>query len=804
MRIRSLGFRLALIALFCGALAACDSAEERVQRHYERALELIAEGAPEKASLELRNALKLNDRHAPSRFELGRIYEQQGEFAAALGNYRIAAEQDPGNMQAHLRLARLLLLGGDADGADEAATAALALAPDDPEALAVKAGTMFRKGDRAEAVRLANRALAVDPDNTTANVVLITERYMEGDSPAALAKLDALLAKAPKDLTLHLLKIRILSASPDREALIAHLKSAIADLPDQLEFRRMLAQMLIAKGDTEGAEAEMRALADAAAADDPGPALDLVNFLFTSRGADAARAEIAARVAGAKDPAVAFRFRGVLADIERRDGHPDEARKLLRAMIEDSPPDLALQAKTQLAGLELAEGDIAAARSLAEEVLAKDAANVDALAIRADVALRGNDVSAAIVDLRQAMELAPEDLRLMLLAARAYERDGSEDLAAERLATATRVSQYNPQIAARYAAMLSRRGQIEGAETVLSEAVARSPQNTMLLGALAQMRIRLKNYAGAEEIITRLAALDNGAVAAQQLEAAALSAQGKFGESLDALQKLADEPNGEAAALTGIVATYVRSGDMAAAETVIDDVLAEDPRNVRALLLRAELHLMRGDRPAAERRLRDIVAAHPAEPIGYLSLARLQMGDGDPATAEKTAREGLKAAPGDSGLRVILAQALEMSRNYDAAIAEYAALYESNPDAIAIANNYASLLAEHRADDPESVARAVEVARRLRSVDMPEMQDTYGWTLFLSGDVEGAVRVLAPAAEALPQNAIVQYHAGKAFAALSRPAEARKHLEAALSVDPNFPMAEAARQALETLPPATP
>jgi predicted Zn-dependent protease len=98
------------------------------------------------------------------------------------------------------------------------------------------------------------------------------------------------------------------------------------------------------------------------------------------------------------------------------------------------------------------------------------------------------------------------------------------------------------------------------------------------------------------------------------------------------------------------------------------------------------------------------------------------------------------------------------------------------------ADNLASLLAELR-PEPDSVERAAAIARRFARAADPHLQDTYGWTLFLSGRTEEALPVLETAAAALPSNPVVQYHLAKAYAAAGREEEARAILQMALSPD---------------------
>ena len=86
---RSSRFAVLLGALL--ALAACDSAEERVAQHFERGLELVEEGAPEKAALEFRNALEVDENFIPARFELAKILLAEGNAQEIRGNPAVIA-----------------------------------------------------------------------------------------------------------------------------------------------------------------------------------------------------------------------------------------------------------------------------------------------------------------------------------------------------------------------------------------------------------------------------------------------------------------------------------------------------------------------------------------------------------------------------------------------------------------------------------------------------------------------------------------------------------------------------------------
>ncbi|HKK30705.1 MAG TPA: hypothetical protein VKA18_09980, partial [Alphaproteobacteria bacterium] len=97
-------------ALLFVLLAGCDSVEERAQRHYEKALELIERGQAGKAIIELRNAIDLNDQFAPARFEIAKLHEMERNISGAIGNYLKAIEINPHHVEARIRAANIFIM----------------------------------------------------------------------------------------------------------------------------------------------------------------------------------------------------------------------------------------------------------------------------------------------------------------------------------------------------------------------------------------------------------------------------------------------------------------------------------------------------------------------------------------------------------------------------------------------------------------------------------------------------------------------------------------------------------------------
>jgi tetratricopeptide (TPR) repeat protein len=123
----------------------------------------------------------------------------------------------------------------------------------------------------------------------------------------------------------------------------------------------------------------------------------------------------------------------------------------------------------------------------------------------------------------------------------------------------------------------------------------------------------------------------------------------------------------------------------------------------------------------------------------------------------------------------------ERQGDYEGAIELYEMMYERAPNQPVIANNLASMLSTYR-EDGESLERAYRIARRLRGSDFPPFQDTYGWIAYRQGDYEEALEHLEPAADALGQDPLVQFHLGMTYAALGREEEALEQLRRAVEI----------------------
>ena len=764
------------------ALAACDSAEERVTQHYTRGLELLEEGTPEKAALEFRNALEIDEAFIPARFEFAKILLAQGNTQAAFGNFQRVVELDPAHAQARLQLANILLLAGQFEEALTQADAASKAAPNDPEILVARAVAHYRLGNVEQALADANQVLVLRPGDPQAQLLLVSAKMAGGDPAAALALADRSLVDNPADLPLNLMKLQILSAQGADDAFGAHLEKLVGLHPENTSLHQLLASWYARKDRPEDVERELRKIQDLQP-DDIATAQNLVRFLMQTQGEEAARAELVAQIEAAGQRGTRqFPFQALLADFDTQLGHKAEAKALLESVVAD-PPDAATadEARLKLARLALGDKDLDAAKGLVDTVLKGDAKNAEALAIRAGILAEQGKIDAAVLDLRAALNESPENVGLLRLAADIYQRSGNSELAGESLSSAVRMSNADPDIVLAYLAFLQKTGQGGSMEAVLSDAVQRRPDSQQLLSALGALHIQKQDWSAAERILKQLRPLDDAA--ADRLQAAILTGQGRTEEAVALLERMGETPGGGSNSMaTTIVQVYAQTGQRAAAHAFVDDILAKDPENAEALRLRGALLQLDGEEDKAIAAFREAIAANPEDPASYLALAALHQAAGHPDEAGAAISEGLATLPDNPLLLLNQADRLNVQGDRAGALAAFEKLYALRPNSVVAANNLASVLSEHYPEDPEKVARAAEVARRLAGIQSPQIQDTYGWILYLQGKPDEALRSLIPAAEGLPENPWVRYHIGMAYAALGQAEEARGHLEAALQL----------------------
>lgn len=789
--------RLVLVLLGAAVLFGCDSPEQRAQSHYERGLELVDQGEPAKARLEFRNALKLKEGFVLALYSLGRLEQSQNRHEQAARIFFRIAEQAPEHVEARVNLARILLLAGQLDEALKFADQAYALESANTDILVLKAAIALKLGNDGDAVRFADAVLVVEPDNFDALIVRAAERLAASDPKGALAFLDKGVEKHERNVGLQLFRIKSLAALKNDAGIEKVFSQLINYYPDNAEFRYGFARWYLRTGRKDEAENVMRKFA----ADAPGNVkvgLQLISFLAREKGVKSALKELEARIA---EGGGVFAYQIAFAQMTFGQGEYAKAVTLLNELIKetDNEADVA-KAQVLLATMMVSRRELDRAEELIASVLKADATNVDALSVRASIRVGRKQYTEAIEDLSLALNEAPESSRVLQLLAQVYELSGSVELAQDHFAKVAKLERFKPAHAMNFVRFLLRYGKSNQAERVLAEIRRAAPGNKEVLALLARLRLARQDWLGAHEIADVLHKLEDRSSTADLILAESLSGQEKHAESIKLLQSSISDPNNPNSPVASLVKVYVRAGKADEAEKFLKTILSSNPDNLPAQVLLASLHELNGRIEDAEAAFKTAVARHPDNIVGFRALAEFHVRGGRLKAAQAAVMSGLERQKDNTTLRLLSALILEQLGDYEKAIAEYDALFQLEPRSTIVANNLASLLAEHRSDE-DSIKKAYAIAVRFRDSNVPQFVDTLGWIHYRRGEYDQAVTLLKTAAEKLPNAGLVQYHLGIAYKELGRNELAIESLQKALELNEGktFPQWEQAKLALEDL-----
>jgi tetratricopeptide (TPR) repeat protein len=768
--------RMAVLVFGAFQLAGCSSPEVRAQRYYDDGMKLLAAHEDAKAAIEFRNAVNLKKDLLPAWRGLAQSDEDMHNWGDLVPVLRAILDLDPKDETTRLKLANLLLAGGAVQESQK-------LINDSPEpdtnnaaALALKGVISYKLKDNNAAVKYAQAALKIEPGNVNALIVLAADRLANNDPNGALQLLATNPQSQDKDLGTQLYKLKIYQQLKDYGQMETLLKGLVERYPQNIAFRKQLVNLYMTQHQPEEAEKELRTIV-AANPKDTQSALDLIKFLYTVKGPDAARQELVARINAGGD---IFPYQLALAELDYDRGKVDDSFKLLGTLADSTNSTQAVAAKIMLAQLNLRQKNTDAAEKIVDDILNNDQRNVDALRMRASIRLGNGHPDAAIDDLREALNDQPRSPELMLLLAAAYERSGSIDLADKEFADAMKASRFNPNVGLDYVGFLRRRAGTDRANDVLNELANRWPDNIQILSALAEARLLRQDWAGAQQVADRIKSLGGSGAVSDQITGAALNGEHKYDASIEAFQNAVTAAPTAPQPLANLVAAMINAKQPDKAIAFLQTALKNNSSNAEAYVLLGNIELSQKAPEQAEKNFQAAITSQPKNDIGYQALANLYIRQGNNDAALKVAQAGLKELPDSANLHLTQAVIFEQQSNYDAAIAEYQNMLKQNPGSLVVINNLASLLSDHRTDKA-SLEQAESLALSLQDSQVAQFKDTLGWVYNREGNFKASIPLLEQAVARLPNSALVHYHLGMSYVGTGQIANASNQLNQALS-----------------------
>jgi tetratricopeptide (TPR) repeat protein len=777
---RTINIGRVLIVLPAALVAGCGSPEQNAQKYYESGMALIEKKDDLAARVELLKAVKYKSDKVEVWRALAGIDERTKAQSLFLDLRRVV-ELDPDDLDARLKLARIMVAGGGAEAALRVVDAAKEGEKPSAALHALRAVILVRTQDSAGAVREAQRAFDIDPGNVDAVSILASKKLSDGDADGALKLLDSVTVDSKDETRVSLQKMQVYAKKGNLAEAERLLRKVISLNTQEPTYRSQLIQLLIAQRRFDEAEKEFRTRVAANPADSKA-SLDLVRFLNLVKGPDVARTELETRIKAGGD---VFDYQLALADLNFTQKKYGEALQALQELIESaSTPDRKLAAQLKLAEMYVSQGNIAAAEPLISEIVGKDRRNSGALKLRAAIRIEKGQLDSAISDLREALNDQPKSPELLMLLAVAYERGGKNELADRQYADALKSSGLNPDVSLRYVAFLQRRGDAARAEDVLTEVSGRNPNHLQVLSSLGQIKLTRRNWAGALTIADAIGRISDGRALADQIRAAAFAGQNKNDESIAALEDAHQAAPDAAQPVVSLVQAYVRHGKADKAVALLQEMNKKFPANAQILLLMGQTKLAQNKEDEALQSFKEAVALQPKDPIAYGALSDVYIRQKNFDAAGNVLQVGLKEQPANVNLRMSSAALQILKGNHDAAIEQYEAVLKDQPNSLVAINNLVSLLLDYRSDK-QSLDRALSLSEALKNSNVPHFKDSIGWAEYRRGEYQNAISILEDAAVRLPDLSVVHYHLGMSYAAAGQPEKAVEQLKTALTLEPD-------------------
>lgn len=317
-------------------------------------------------------------------------------------------------------------------------------------------------------------------------------------------------------------------------------------------------------------------------------------------------------------------------------GQLERAREASDKALALKPEDVA--ARVLRAGLLAKQGDKAGAVALADAVLARDAANAEALEFMAGERLAAGDAETAIQYAERGLKAGEDQVPLLAIKIQALEKLARLDAAEATIRKLIALHPENPAFRAALIRFLVSHARQDAAEAELRAAAVQAPHDVQAKLEVVRFLHATKGMPAARrelEAMTRkdpaeyalkfaLVELHQAANDRAAAEALVRSIMAQAGDAPDGLQAKA------------VLAGYLMNdGDKPAAMALVDAILGKDKRNQQALLIKAAVAIDERRLDQAIGDLRDLLRDAPDSARALMLLGKAHELQGSPELAEE-------------------------------------------------------------------------------------------------------------------------------------------------------------------------
>jgi len=764
------------VVVFGILLWGCASGDERKRDYLESAQNHFDNGDMEKAAVDVRNSLQIDEEFLDARFLYAQILENGQDWQQVVANLKFIIDRDENHAEARVTLGTIFLASGAFEDAKSEADAVILSDPENAEAHALLAAVYFRQGQTEDAIDTAERALSFETGNISA-IAVLTEIYKTENPLLALETIQQGIAAQDNQAVFRMMQISVHEAEKNYDNVIEIYQGLIDEEPDNLYYYNRYVSVLERQGEHARAIELLDGLVETRP-DEVELKLWLVRYLVTHR--DLPTAEAALREFLEVSPAEPDLSLG-LGEVLVAQQRTEEAREHYRAMASDGESTESAQSgRLALFRLEVGEGKDDAAEAVLQELLEIEPENPDGLLVRASQALSAQDFGEAVVKSRAVLRSRPDSVPALQVLAAAHVGAGTPNLALDNYRQILEIDGNNVSALVQLSKHAAQQGELEQAEQLATAAIRLAPENTeaarVLVGVFAE-RGDIDSAIGQADELSKseagglLGTFLLGRI--HQVDKDYEQAVVKYREVLGLRPDVRD-------ALAGLVASYLELDQLEEAKAYLVEFIDAHPEVAHAKPMLARFEINEQDLAGAQQLLESAATDSPSSVESHVMLGDLLVQQNKNDEARVAYQRGLDSNPSNAGLLIRVAQMAELEKDFDVAIELYEQALALNENLLIARNNVSVLYADHRPTE-ENLRRAISLMRGYANSKEAALLDTLGWVYYKLDDVDQAVRYLEAAVEAGLDDPTLEYHLGMAYIKAGEAQAARKSLERALS-----------------------
>lgn len=774
------------------ALLACNGPEERKAKYAAEGQKYLEAGDYEKAALAYKNIQQIDPKDWENHFHIAELLSKQGKVEPAFREYNLVVSQDEKHVMARVRVGQILLLNNNIADSEKLADEALALEPENIEALVLKAGILNAKKEDDAAITTVEKALKISPDNTWATMMLASINVRINKTDEAINILKAAIEKKPDEISLLNMLGGIYASRKQMNDAENILRRIIEIEPKQFDHYKNLATFQIKTNQKDQAEATLRDAVEKLPENDYVKA-NLVDFLIDNRSPDVAIAELLPMIE--KQPEL-YSLKFMLVKLQLLKKDKENAELTLNEIIEqDKLGPNGIRARNKLANIYITEGKEDQAKSLIKEVLEANPRDSESLAMRGEFELSENKISEAIADFRSVLVDLPNNTGVLKLLAAAHIRNKEDSLARENLEKVITIAPTDEQARLDLSNLLIKAGQKDQAKQQIDNYLQKNPNSLRSLEAMFKIYIMDKLWDKAQDITKRIQQINPKEPLGFYMSGLGYQAANRLDLAIDAFQQALNKKPDAVEPLNELVKTYMALKEPDKAMAKLQQTIKQIPDHMHAYYAIGEI--LRSEQKFNDAKIayNKVIDLKPNWFAPYRSIAIIENAQNNKNDAINILLKGLEKTNGALELTIDLARIYHKNGEHAKVIELYENSYKAHPDVLIVANNLASYLSNY-SQSATDLDKALKITEPFLKTNNPALLDTVGWIYYKKGNLDQAKENLFKAAELEPRAVQIQFHLGMLYYKLNNIAKAKEHLQKVVDSKSVFDGMEEAKQTL--------